>query len=224
MTRDLILAGCLCLISSQAWATEKQLYWGHLVAHEAPTGIERAELMEMQQAHLGNFRRLAEAGDLVLAGPTGDPDSKLRGIVVLRLEDVSGVDALFEPDPFIQRDILKLELFPMGLEQGQLQQGDPADGMENLLLALLAASEGEAVAAALPDRIANHEDLLVHGRLANADAWTDVLVFRTEAPDAVQQQLQQAMPDRDFKAMPFWTGKGSVTKSPPAAVPADVVD
>jgi uncharacterized protein YciI len=66
---------------------------------------------ELQAAHMANIERMAEEGDLVLAGPFLD-DGDLRGIYVFDVETIEEARALTESDPAIQAGRLEMELHP----------------------------------------------------------------------------------------------------------------
>lgn len=66
---------------------------------------------ELQRAHLENIRRMAEDGDLIIAGPFLD-DGEVRGIYIFAVETVEEARALTETDPAIQAGRLVMELHP----------------------------------------------------------------------------------------------------------------
>lgn len=72
---------------------------------------DSTEAMELQRAHLDNIRRMAEAGDLVLAGPFMD-NGEIRGIYVFDVRTVEEARELTETDPAIQSGALEMELRP----------------------------------------------------------------------------------------------------------------
>lgn len=67
---------------------------------------------QLQQAHLANIRRLAESGQLVLAGPFMPNEQDLRGIYVFDVATVEAAKQLTETDPAIQAGRLRMELIP----------------------------------------------------------------------------------------------------------------
>jgi uncharacterized protein YciI len=69
------------------------------------------EAQELQKAHMENIGRMAEAGQLVLAGPFMD-DGELRGIYIFNVATVEEAKALTETDPAIQAGSLVMELHP----------------------------------------------------------------------------------------------------------------
>lgn len=66
---------------------------------------------ELQAAHLANIRRMAEHGQLVLAGPFMD-DGDIRGIYVFATDSVAQAREWTESDPAVQAGALAMELHP----------------------------------------------------------------------------------------------------------------
>lgn len=69
------------------------------------------EAQQLQRAHMDNINRMAEAGQLILAGPFMD-DGELRGIYIFDVETVEEAQALTETDPAIEAGSLVMELHP----------------------------------------------------------------------------------------------------------------
>ncbi len=65
----------------------------------------------LQKAHLDNIGRMAEAGQLVVAGPFMD-DGDVRGIYIFNVPTVEEARRLTETDPAIQAGRLAMELHP----------------------------------------------------------------------------------------------------------------
>ena len=57
--------------------------------------------IELQAAHLANIKRMADAGQLVLAGPFLD-GGDIRGIYIFAVESVEAAEELTSTDPAIQ--------------------------------------------------------------------------------------------------------------------------
>lgn len=66
---------------------------------------------ELQRAHLENIRRMAEEGDLILAGPFMD-SGEIRGIYIFDVRTVEEARKLTETDPAVQAGRLEMELHP----------------------------------------------------------------------------------------------------------------
>jgi uncharacterized protein YciI len=63
------------------------------------------------QGHLANIGRLADHGDLVLAGPLGKNDNNYRGIFVLNAKTTDEAKRLLETDPVIKAKLLEPDLY-----------------------------------------------------------------------------------------------------------------
>ncbi len=71
-----------------------------------------AKAAELQQAHMHNIRRMAETGDLVLAGPFGKNDMGIQGIYIFNVTSIEAAEQLTLSDPAIQAGRLVMELIP----------------------------------------------------------------------------------------------------------------
>lgn len=77
-----------------------------------PNPSEDAErARELQAAHLANIRRMAEQGQLVLAGPFMD-GGDIRGIYLFATDDVEQARKWTATDPAIEAGALAMELRP----------------------------------------------------------------------------------------------------------------
>ena len=71
--------------------------------------FSETEINEMQAAHMENIGKMADNGDLILAGPfTGD--SILRGIYIFDVPTIEEAKILTESDPAIKAGSLEMEL------------------------------------------------------------------------------------------------------------------
>lgn len=73
--------------------------------------VDSATAAELQRAHLDNIIRMADDGDLLVAGPFGDAGD-LRGIYIFDVETVEEARALTETDPAIRAGLFEMELHP----------------------------------------------------------------------------------------------------------------
>lgn len=67
------------------------------------------QLAEIQQGHMAHIRKLAAAGQLVLAGPVLDAED-MRGIFILAVDDLDQARALVAEDPAVKAGRLKMRL------------------------------------------------------------------------------------------------------------------
>lgn len=87
-------------------------YWFGLI-HRGPAWTAEAtdDVMELQRAHLANIGRLAQSGELVLAGPF-EGGGDLRGLFVYDVETEEQARALADSDPAVAAGRLTVELIP----------------------------------------------------------------------------------------------------------------
>jgi uncharacterized protein YciI len=72
---------------------------------------DSATAADLQKKHLENIVRMADAGQLAVAGPFMD-DTDVRGIYIFNVATVEEAKALTETDPAIQAGRLEMELHP----------------------------------------------------------------------------------------------------------------
>ena len=121
-TRPLIpTALLLAALASSVAAEEPKLgpgdyematyYVGFLYRGANWTPGETPETKKLQEAHMANIQKMAEAGKLVIAGPFTD-DGDLRGLYVFRVASAEEARALVESDPAVKAGRLRFELHP----------------------------------------------------------------------------------------------------------------
>jgi uncharacterized protein YciI len=77
-----------------------------------PTKItDKAKSAEIQKAHLKNIVKLANEGNLVVAGPFMD-EGDVEGIFIFNVPTVAEAKTLTETDPAIKAGVLVMELRP----------------------------------------------------------------------------------------------------------------
>ncbi|MBM3986196.1 MAG: hypothetical protein FJ296_11010 [Planctomycetes bacterium] len=84
---------------------------------EAAASMSPEQRQEVQAAHMANIGRLAQAGQIAIAGPMGrdNPDPSVRGLFVFDVPGVAEAEALTRTDPAVQADVLRLEAHPLQL-------------------------------------------------------------------------------------------------------------
>jgi uncharacterized protein YciI len=71
-------------------------------------GAERDSLF---RGHMKNIGRLAESGQLVLAGPFEDNVRSYRGLFILNVKSIADAKDLLQSDPVIKSKVLDAELY-----------------------------------------------------------------------------------------------------------------
>lgn len=87
------------------------------------TPDETPEVNALQEAHLANYRRLAEMGKLVLTGPFLDSfqlSGEMRGMGVLRADSYEEAFELISTDPMVKVNRLAFELHAWMIKKGML--------------------------------------------------------------------------------------------------------
>jgi len=100
---------------SQQPAPERQdrsYIFSYLVL-DHPEKLSSEEMNTAMQGHFSNMGVMAEAGDLLIAGPLAEPriDPSYRGIFVFSTDDIESGKALFATDPGVKAGVFKPELY-----------------------------------------------------------------------------------------------------------------
>ena len=102
-------------------------YLGILKRGPSWTPARTPEIEALQEAHLANIRRLAETGDLILAGPFTD-DGEMRGLFLFQVDSLEKAKALCDTDPMVKAGRLVVELHPWMGPRGIRYEKPPGAG------------------------------------------------------------------------------------------------
>lgn len=84
-----------------------------LVLLHAGTNLDNTELRDIAFAsHMDNINRLLEMGALIISGPVGNNDTTLRGILILKTDNIEGAKELMKKDQAVQKGYLTAQYFP----------------------------------------------------------------------------------------------------------------
>jgi uncharacterized protein YciI len=75
------------------------------------TGLSKSESDAAFAGHMANIQRLADAGQLVFAGPLGRNAREYRGIFVFNVEKMADAETLVATDPAVKAGLLAGEVF-----------------------------------------------------------------------------------------------------------------
>ena len=97
---------------------DRSYIFSYLVLDE-PERLGREEMAEAMQGHFANMTRMAEAGDLLIAGPLADPriDEIYRGIFVFSTAEADKASALVATDPSVKAGVFKPEMYTIRCDE-----------------------------------------------------------------------------------------------------------
>lgn len=122
----------LALISTLALASEQELeerstserayVFVYLILNN-PEKLTRADMGEAMQGHFDNMAKLADKGQLLIAGPLADPriSERHRGIFVLSAETIKEGREIASTDPAVQAGVFKMELYSFATDAPLLE-------------------------------------------------------------------------------------------------------
>lgn len=86
---------------------------------DQPEKLSQAEMQTAMQGHFSNMGVMAEAGDLLIAGPLAEPriDQTYRGIFVFSTGDIEKGKALFNTDPGVKAGVFKPEMYTITCDE-----------------------------------------------------------------------------------------------------------
>lgn len=92
--------------------------FSYLVLDE-PEKLSQEEMGEAMQGHFANMGDMADAGDLLIAGPLADPriDETYRGIFVFSTGNIEKGKSLFASDPSVKAGVFKPELYVISCDE-----------------------------------------------------------------------------------------------------------
>jgi uncharacterized protein YciI len=100
--------------------TKEGYIFGLLVRGPKWTKEQTEQTKKLQEGHMANINRLAEAGKLVLAGPFYE-DGNRRGVFIFKVETEEEAMELTQTDPAVRAGRLKIELYGWKVPKGMLQ-------------------------------------------------------------------------------------------------------
>ena len=94
--------------------------FGVLVRGPKWTPEETVETKKIQEGHMANINRLAQAGKLVLAGPFENGGDR-RGVFIFKVSTLAEAQALTDTDPAVIAGRLRIELHRWSVPAGMLK-------------------------------------------------------------------------------------------------------
>jgi len=108
----------------------EQYQFGILTRGPKWTAENTPEIQKIQEGHMANINKMAQAGKLFAAGPILD-NGDMRGIFIFRAASIDEAKALAAEDPAIKAERLKLEILPwfgskgIGVKAAEEHKKDP---------------------------------------------------------------------------------------------------
>jgi uncharacterized protein len=97
--------------SSPTMKEELKEYFFVMLKRGPNRGQSKAAADSIQKGHMAHINKMAERGDLCIAGPFGD-DGDWRGILIFKTKSIQETKDLVEDDPAIQSGRLTYEVHP----------------------------------------------------------------------------------------------------------------
>lgn len=95
-----------------------------LLVNTPKAPLEPEQMKKLQQEHLENLRRMAEAGHLLVAGPTRPgqvSETSIAGILIFKSDSVETqqeIESMLTEDPKIKAGFIRAESYSMFFENG----------------------------------------------------------------------------------------------------------
>ena len=212
------------LTHAQDQKSKDKLFWMFLTTGKSTVAYERSQIEEMQKKHRANFRRLADAGTLLVAGPMSDPKKILRGIVILKMKDTSKLKEMFKPDPYVEKGLMTIDVSPMEVLHGKVSLKGIDDGFDELrLVALGKSGKATTVSAAIEQEQADYlkkeydaKRLRCACAISKSDKWHQILIFSKSDDEKLKKSIAQSPLVKSGLAkpqiIPLYVGKDSITR------------
>jgi uncharacterized protein YciI len=181
----------------------RSCYWVFLnkgAGRSKVSAMAKDEVAKMQKEHVDSLGALGRQGRGLAAGPLGD-DGFIRGIVVLSLTNASEIKDCFQPDPFVQSDILAVEAYRWLTDATRFQKPlEPFKLAKHTLVVVKKGASYEALRDPLTTVTmlslmpslrswADTGDLAVSGPLVDAGDLVGILLFIPENGETIRAAL-----------------------------------
>ncbi len=117
-----------------------------------PAAVPQAEAEQRQAAHIENFRRLDKEKRVFLVGPTMQPRSDMRGIILLSGTDKAQIENEFHADPYITEKNMVIKVHRFHPLRGDYSSKPPSK-MDSWRLVLMSQDEAEKPASTAWSRV-----------------------------------------------------------------------
>jgi len=205
LTAALILStGCATVKMGKAPA-QADYVLTYLKTGPRSAGLTKEESSTIFGGHMSNMKRLAEEGDLLIAGPFGSPrDKSWRGIFLFNTGDVARAQELVATDPGIVSGVFIAEHRPVRgsvtlrdvveldramLAEQSVKREDPPKNIRAYVM--VTAEDGAKAAAALGKSSTTTGTTIWSLRFLDEDGKGGVFVLDAEKADLVDAALEE---------------------------------
>jgi len=223
----LLLAACQSARTAPARAVERNCVFLQLKNGPRAAAVSKEEAQKVFAGHFANMQRLAEAGQLLVAGPYAQPrrDPDLRGIFILSPAEVDEAQALAATDPGVIAGVFRTEAVRMRTRapldaylehelaiemKAQAEGRKRAPGEGGRAFVWLTAEHGRRARQALVEV----EGILLWGELSDGRALALMDAQDSEACTALLGEHAGAIGPY---VLDPWFGSGELTKLPQMA-------
>ncbi|MCC7433830.1 MAG: hypothetical protein IT363_04035 [Methanoregulaceae archaeon] len=201
---------------------DKKVYFMYFMRGEGTRPTDQKLLDAMQKGHIENMVNQANLGKLLAAGPLNDPGQARRGITVLHVDDEKQIPALFENDPYVKHDIMRVKAAKWDVDPKMFKPAvDPSSIVEYRLVLM---KRGLGMQPENDDMVREHRkfmdglkkthQLAVWGTVTGLDGVREVMIFNGTDTDGIMNKLkedayvQKALMSPEI--LPLWMSKGVV--------------
>ncbi len=198
-----------------ALAKSTPLWFVFLVKGDHQPDADKAQ--SMQDAHIGNFKRLFLEHKLVAAGPLQDPSNFRRGIVILTVPSLEAVRQCFNTDPYVQAGVMHLEVYRWNADRKRIHlHSIDLTSIEENRIVLLFKGDSWPTKGKWPN-VARHEGGSIGGTFKGPGEIKEVRLFAGTASESkVKSALESDASIKSGKVkyavIPLWVAKGTLGK------------
>ncbi len=222
-----VIAFSLCAVAQSNDSSGGQYFFVLLLRPSNAPQLSKEDGEKLQEAHMGNIRRLHAEHKLYVAGPFMD-DTVLRGIFVFKAASAGQVQEWASSDPAIKAGRLAAEVHgPWLIDGDAIQNPESTEGLEQYTLVLLRPEKDVASAGGVAEEHARFlKELSDNGKVAvagdfgphSASNLNGVVIFRVKTEEATKLIADDPLVKGGIvkpEIHPWATGKGVLAPGQP---------
>lgn len=212
----ILLAGCAASKttgeSGAGAPTGHDYTFAFLLAGTRAGDIDEQTVAEASAGHRAHIEALGAEGDLLLAGPFGEPraNDRWRGIYILDSPDMNVAHELAHADPAVVAGLFELELLPWRSDvdlnpMRALLEQEKAAGMPFMPAAyVLAIGEPGAASREVLDHLEGKGRIICAGELGGARDGQVLMLLTTETVEEARAWLESDGPQVSWELSSLW--------------------